>query len=130
MVCIEVKGMIDNVQPVEYELFYAQAVAALERGERYWLTHEEEQVQMRANEEFRQRPLYEDLFYRFYRPASNKEEGVKMSAGEIYLSIQQASGLKLPQGQVAHFGRFPKRMDLPVSVSSRGRLYWVVKREK
>ena len=88
------------------------------------------QVQMRANEEFRQRPLYEDLFYRFYRPASNKEEGVKMSAGEIYLSIQQASGLKLPQGQVAHFGRFLKRMDLPVSVSSRGRLYWVVKREK
>lgn len=129
-ICIEVKGMIDNVQPVEYEQLYAQAVAALERGERYWLTHEEEQVQMRVNEEFRQRPLYEDLFYRFYRPASNKEEGVKMSAGEIYLSIQQASGLKLPQGQVAHFGRFLKRMDLPVSVSSRGRLYWVVKREK
>lgn len=127
-ICIEVKGMIDNLQPVEYEQLYAQAVAALERGERYWLTHEEEQMQMRANEEFRQRPLYEDLFFRFYRPAGNGEEGLKMTAGEIYLTLQQASGIKLPQGQVAHFGRFLKKMDLLASVSSRGRLYLVVKK--
>ena len=120
--------MIDNTQPIDYGQLYAQAVAALDKGERYWLTHEEEQMQMQANEVFRQRPLYEDLFFRFYRPAGNKEEGVKMSAGEIYLSLQQESGQKLPQGQVTHFGRFLKKTNLPVFSSNRGKLYLVVKK--
>ena len=127
-ICIEVNGMIDNTQPIDYGQLYAQAVAALDKGERYWLTHEEEQMQMQANEVFRQRPLYEDLFFRFYRPAGNKEEGVKMSAGEIYLSLQQESGQKLPQGQVTHFGRFLKKTNLPVFSSNRGKLYLVVKK--
>ena len=127
-ICIEVNGMIDNTQPIDYGQLYAQAVAALDKGERYWLTHEEEQMQMQANEVFRQRPLYEDLFFRFYRPAGNKEDGVKMTAGEIYLSLQQESGQKLPQGQISHFGRFLKKMNLPVFSTNRGKLYLVVKK--
>lgn len=87
-ICIEVKGMIDNAQPIDYLQLYAQAVAALNNNERYWLTHEEEASQMQANEAFQQRPLFEDLFFQYYRPASHKEEGLKISAGEIYLSLQ------------------------------------------
>ena len=82
-ICIEVKGMIDNAQPIDYLQLYAQAVAALNNNERYWLTHEEEVSQMQANEAFQQRPLFEDLFFQYYRPASHKEEGLKISAGEI-----------------------------------------------
>ena len=33
--------MIDNAQPIDYLQLYAQAVAALNNNERYWLTHEE-----------------------------------------------------------------------------------------
>lgn len=72
-ICIEVKGMIDNAQPIDYLQLYAQAVAALNNNERYWLTHEEEVSQMQANEAFQQRPLFEDLFFQYYRPASHKE---------------------------------------------------------
>ena len=79
--------MIDNVQPIDYVQLYAQAIAALDRNERYWMTHEEELVQMAVNEEFQQRPLYEDLFYRYYRPATHANEGEKKSAGELYLAI-------------------------------------------
>lgn len=129
-ICIEVRGMIDNKQPVEYDQLYAQAVAALDKGERYWLTREEEELQMQANEEFQQRPLYEDLFYRFYRPAENKDEGVKMLAGEIYQSLQKLSGMKLPVGQVSHFGRFLKKISLVTFSTNRGRLYPVVKSEE
>ena len=39
-ICIEVKGLIDNDQPIDYLQLYAQAVAALKNNERYWLTHE------------------------------------------------------------------------------------------
>ncbi len=76
-ICIEVKGLIDNDQPIDYLQLYAQAVAALKNNERYWLTHEEEVSQMQANEAFQQRPLFEDLFFQYYRPASHKEEGLK-----------------------------------------------------
>ena len=111
-ICIEVKGMIDNAQPIDYLQLYAQAVAALNNNERYWLTHEEEVSQMQANEAFQQRPLFEDLFFQYYRPASHKEEGLKISAGEIYLSLQKKSGVKLPMSNVSVFGRFLKKIGL------------------
>ena len=36
---------------------------------------------MAVSEEFQLRPLYEDLFYRYYRLATHADEGEKMSAG-------------------------------------------------
>ena len=127
-ICIEVKGMIDNAQPIDYLQLYAQAVAALNNNERYWLTHEEEVSQMQANEAFQQRPLFEDLFFQYYRPASHKEEGLKISAGEIYLSLQKKSGVKLPMSNVSVFGRFLKKIGLKTQLASRGRLYLVVEK--
>ena len=127
-ICIEVKGMIDNAQPIDYLQLYAQAVAALNNNERYWLTHEEEASQMQANEAFQQRPLFEDLFFQYYRPASHKEEGLKISAGEIYLSLQKKSGVKLPMSNVSVFGRFLKKIGLKTQLASRGRLYLVVEK--
>lgn len=88
-ICIEVKGLIDNLQPIDYAQLYAQAVVALNNNERYWLTHEEEALQMRVNEAFQERPLFEDLFFQYYRPTQHKEEGMKVSAREIYLSLQK-----------------------------------------
>ena len=38
---------------------------------------------MAVSEEFQLRPLYEDLFYRYYRLATHADEGEKMSAGEL-----------------------------------------------
>ena len=127
-ICIEVLGMIDNVQPIDYAQLYAQAIAALDRNERYWMTHEEELVQMAVNEEFQQRPLYEDLFYRYYRPATHADEGEKKSAGELYLALQKKSGMKLPQGRISYFGRFLKKAVELMYNSKRGVLYLVVEK--
>ncbi|KMM35155.1 MULTISPECIES: DUF3874 domain-containing protein [Parabacteroides] len=63
-----------------------------------------------GDEVFQQRPLYEDLFFQYYRPALHKEEEVKASAGGIYLSLQKKSSVKLPMGNVSVFGRFLKRL--------------------
>lgn len=54
---------------------------------------------MAVSEEFQLRPLYEDLFYRYYRLATHADEGEKMSAGELYLSLRKKSGMKLPQSK-------------------------------
>ncbi len=127
-ICIEVKGMIENTQPIEYTQLYAQALAALDNNERYWLTHEEEQIQMQANENFSQTPLYEDLYFKYFRAASSREEGKEMSAGEIYLELQNKSGVKLPMGQITYFGRFLVKQGVPVRKAARGRVYWVVEK--
>ena len=126
-ICIEVKGRTDNTQPIDYEQLYAQALAALEKGDRYWLTYEEEQVQMQANEKFTQRPLVEDLFYRFFRIASPKE-GKEMSAGEIYLVLQQRSDIKLPPSKVGRFGSFLKTVGLLTHNTNKGNLYRVIEK--
>ena len=52
---------------------------------------------MAVSEEFQLRPLYEDLFYRYYRLATHADEGEKMSAGELYLSLRKKSGRFLRQ---------------------------------
>ncbi len=125
-ICITVTGMIDNTQPLEHAQLYAQAIAALDAGERYWLTHDEEQLLMSDNEEFRQRPFSEDIFYRYYRPATHKDEGVKMTAGEIYHALSRRSGEDLPKSKLGRFGRF-LRNAVPVQTkSNRGTLYSVV----
>ncbi len=124
--CIEVKQPIDTSQPVEHEQLYAQAIAALDKGERYWLNYEEEQQLMGDNEQFRQRPLAEELFYHYFQTTENADEGVRMTAGEIYEKLQQKSGIKLPQSKRAHFGRFLKRA-VPLSAcDKRGMVYRVV----
>lgn len=127
-ICVRVNGMIDNTQPVAHEQLYAQAVALLDKNERYWLTHDEEQMQMKVNEEFRQHPLYEDLFHQYYLSASRPEEGVKMSAGELYLSLQKKSNTKLPAGKISYFGRFLKKAVQLTYNTSRGTLYRVVEK--
>ncbi len=123
--CVELKQPIDTSQPVEHEQLYAQAIAALNKGERYWLTFEEEQLLMQDNEQFRQRPMSEELFFRYFRPAEHEDEGAWRTAGEIYEMLQQKSGIKLPQSKKSHFGRFLKKT-LPQSLNDRrGALYCV-----
>ncbi len=124
--CIEVKRPIDTSQPVEHEQLYAQAIAALDNGERYWLNYDEEQQLMGDNEQFRQRPLEEELFYRYFRPAEHASEGVKMTAGEIHEQLQRKSGSKLPPSKGTYFGRFLKKV-VPISTNDkRGAVYRVV----
>ncbi len=124
--CIEVKQPIDTSQPVEYEQLYAQAIAALNDNERYWLTYEEEQQLMGDNEQFRQRPLSEELFFRYFRTTESADEGVKMTAGEIYERLRQRSGANLPISKKGHFGRFLKRVVPQSGTDKRGVVYRVV----
>ncbi len=124
--CIEVTRPIDTSQPIEYEQLYAQAIAALDNGESYWLDHESERLLMEDNERFRQHSLSEDLFYRYYRPAEHNDEGVLMTTGEIFEQLGKKSGIKLPQSKKYHFGRFLAKAVSVTSVDRRGNLYKVV----
>ncbi len=127
-ICVMVMGVIDNNQPIDYPQLYAQAVAALDSGERYWLEAKEEQDLIAANDVFRQRPLVEELFWHYYRPAEPGEDCLKLTAGEIFLAIQEKSKKDLGSKMLGHFGRLLKKL-VPLSVrSGRGTLYLVVEK--
>ena len=65
------------------------------------------------------------VYLQYYRPALHKEEA---SAGEIYLSLQKKSGVKLSTSNVPVFGRFLKKLGVMTQLASRGRLYLVVEK--
>ena len=51
---------------------------------------------MAVSEEFQLRPLYEDLFYRYYRLATHADEGEKMSAGETVPVVTKEKRYEAP----------------------------------
>lgn len=68
----------------------------LDHGERYWFDQSEEQIMTKSNREFEQVSLEEQLFYRYFRPAKEKEDGEWLS----------------PAGD---FGRYKEKQCIPLS---------------
>lgn len=73
-VCCEVDGLIDTDTPVPYRQMYAQAVAELRRGERYWLSKEEEAAIERHNQAYRCQSSPEVVLLSYFTPAERRKE--------------------------------------------------------
>ena len=86
--CVEVKGKIDCTRP-DYVQLYAQLKAELLAGERYWFTSEEEQEIQENNRMFSRLSPEQDLFFKCFRLPEQGEEGLKMSATEIFCRLQK-----------------------------------------
>ena len=128
-ICIEISGTIDNSTSIDYEQLYAQAVAALKNGERYWFTSEEEFSTTRNNEVFQQLPVEEQLFLQYFRAARPGEESLELSAIEILQYLQSESGIKLGNKRLTYFGRLLQKNKIPSRRTMKGTCYSVVKVE-
>ena len=128
-ICIEISGTIDNSKSIDYEQLYAQAVAALKNGERYWFTSEEEFSTTRNNEVFQQLPVEEQLFLQYFRAARPGEESQELSAIEILQYLQSESGIKLGNKRLTYFGRLLQKNKIPSRRTMKGTCYSVVKME-
>ena len=73
-ICCEVEGVIDTDTPVPYRQMYAQAVAELRRGERYWFSREEEAEMEGHNQAFRQQSSPEEVLLSYFMPAERRKE--------------------------------------------------------
>jgi predicted P-loop ATPase len=73
-ICCEVDGLIDTDTPVPYRQMYAQAVAELRRGERYWFSREEEAEMEGHNQAFRQQSSPEEVLLSYFMPAERQKE--------------------------------------------------------
>ncbi|WP_455672701.1 BT4734/BF3469 family protein [Phocaeicola sp.] len=128
-ICVHV-STIDNSQPVDYQQLYAQAIAELDRGERYWFTREEGIRQTESNSAFRQQPAYEQLFHEFFRSAENDTEGRWMQTIEIFQYLQKKGHIKLGTSMLSVFGRFLSKLGLEVQHTRTGTFYKVVERKR
>lgn len=126
-ICIEVIGTIDTNKAIDYEQLYAQAMYELDHGERYWFDQSEEQIMTRSNREFEQVSLEEQLFYRYFRPAKEKENGEWLSPAEILEDIKKSSAIPLSNKRVSVFGRVLRKHEIPSKRVHRGTVYHVVR---
>ena len=126
-ICIEVIGTIDTNKAIDYEQLYAQAMYELDHGERYWFDQSEEQIMTRSNREFEQVSLEEQLFYRYFRPAKEKEDGEWLSPAEILEDIKKNSAIPLSNKRVSVFGRVLRKHEIPSKRVHRGTVYHVVR---
>lgn len=126
-ICIEVTGVIDTSQPIDYRQLYAQAIHALYKGERYWFDYEEEKILTENNRAFEQIPAIEQLFHQYFRAVEPDEEGEALSPVEILEYIQKRSSIPLSVSKINHFGRLLQKNGIHATHTRKGNVYRVVK---
>lgn len=128
-ICIEVTGVINTTRPIYYDQLYAQAIDELNNRERYWFNQEEEKMMTEYNQEFEQVPLEEQLFYHYFRPVNENEEGEWLSPAEIIEYIHQHSSITISNKRISFFGRILQKNGIKSKRIRRGTMYCVVKTE-
>jgi hypothetical protein len=122
---IYVKEKIDVTTPVDYLQMYAEAKAALNKGERFWFNDEDEALMQKSNERFKVIPAIEELFNVYFREAANELEGVWLTAGEIATRIRDRSKMKISEKALNSFGRILKGRGVKSKRSREGTRYMV-----
>jgi predicted P-loop ATPase len=82
-ICIEVIGVIDYQQPIDYQQLYAQALHAIQYNERYWFTHEEEAYITASNQQFQHTIPEEEIIHLFFRKPTTHEAYEELTCAEI-----------------------------------------------
>lgn len=105
-ICVEVKGIIDYKAPIDHKQLYAQAVAELQAGKRYWFTHEEEAQITNDNRRFQRVPLEEESFHLYFHHPSSGEKHEELTCVEILERIKKhQKGFKYTDKTVMRLGR-------------------------
>ena len=89
-ICVEIEGNIDFQTPIDYPQLYAQLVEEVARGERYWLTKEEEQALMRHNLQYQPLNGLGEMLLSLYQKPASESEGQWVALKDILLRMEEA----------------------------------------
>ena len=123
--CVEVKEKIDCTAP-DYTQLSAQLKAELLAGERYWFTSEEEKEIQANNRPFYKALPEQEVFFKCFRLVEEGEQGILLSATEIFCRIQKRFPAALRGGNVRAMGRILTAMGIPRMHTREGSMYQVV----
>ena len=102
---VELTGPIDvSVRP-NYVQLYAQAMQALEAGEKPYFDASETAVIMKSNQKFQTESPFKQCFLELFEPTTDASKGEYMTATAIYVQLRKHFGSSLQVSCIQHFGR-------------------------
>ena len=104
-IAVTLTGPIRLPEHIDYEQLYAQAVAELDSGRRYWFDEADTQAIMENNQHYQQRTPAEALFLDCFSIPKDLTKGVYMTAASIFSLLRQRYGSQLNLTSLSHFGR-------------------------
>ena len=128
-IAVTLTGPIRLPEHIDYEQLYAQAVAELEAGRRYWFDEADTQDIMENNVQYQQRTPAEALFLDCFSIPKDLTKGAYMTAASIFSLLRQRYGSQLNLTSLSHFGRVLANIpNLHSKHSSHGTEYLVAVR--
>ena len=123
---LEPDGIID-VDGINHRQLYAQLLAEVERGERYYFTKEEEAEMQRTNERYYRLTPLEQLFCQFFRAPAEGEEGQLLSASQLMTQLSPHAPSLLRSVSETSFGKMLRRLGFQKDHLHDGNFYTVVR---
>ena len=128
-IAVTLTGPIRLPDHIDYEQLYAQAVAELDSGRRYWFDEADTQAIMENNQHYQQRTPAEALFLDCFSIPKDLTKGAYMTAASIFSLLRQRYGSQLNLTSLSHFGRVLANIpNLHSKHSSHGTEYLVAVR--
>lgn len=125
-ICVEVEGIIDYTQPVDYQQLYAQAIEAIRNNEQYWFTHEEEAYITDCNQKFLRTMPEEEIVHVHFRAPESDERYEELTCSEMLERIRTKNkGFKCSRTAAMALGRSLKNK-FASRRSRKGTVYKVV----
>lgn len=130
--CVNVAGRIDTESPVDYAQLYAQLLAEVQSGLRYWLTDEETAEVIAHNEQFRQLDSIEEMVRSLFRkPKSGDTDAVILPVTKIVSILRERfPGVQANRATFIKVGKILVSMGCEGHRGSSGNAYQVVVQEK
>ena len=128
-IAVTLTGPLRLPEHIDYEQLYAQAVAELDNGRRYWFDEADTQDIMENNVQYQQRTPAEALFLDSFSIPKDLTKGAYMTAASIFSLLRQRYGSQLNLTSLSHFGRVLANIpNLHSKHSSHGTEYLVAVR--
>ena len=125
---IELTGPIDVSLRPNYHQLFAQAEAAIRRGERTYFDAEQTALIMENNQRFQQQQPIVQCFLESFAPANDEKEGEYMTAAAIFGELKARYGYSLEAKSLLSFGRVLKNIEgLKSKRTMKGAGYLVVR---
>lgn len=128
-ICIIVDGFIDFKSPIEHDQLYAQALAEINAGSRYWFDDDETAVIMKQNKDFEVENGLFTMISTFFKPTNDERNGEWLSVAEIISTLRERfRNLKDDISTMQKLGRQLKDMNFVQRRSNGGKSHYLVAR--
>ena len=102
---VELTGPIDVSQLPNYEQLYAQALAALQAGEKTYFDAEQTKLIMASNRKFEVISPVDQYFNLYFDLTDDVKQGEYLTAAEIFLELKSHIGSSVKLSNLISFGR-------------------------